>query len=209
METGSVKYNSEFINDQMIAANMFQKRFSFDKNGRTPVFDNLVNERCEYFFTYLDFVGLANASNLVVLSSNHHYFYDADELKDVKTVVNLKPLNHIKDIRNLLHNIFHLLPQKSNFVGCFINNKKQSVFYDKNNNLQTLLSGGTDTYENGIESRIPLINRMYSFMDFRTNRYMSSRTVSLLLEESGLKVLNMTEINGLTYFYAQKAQRSA
>ncbi len=209
METGMVNYNSDTINDQMITANMFQKRFSFDKNGRTPVFDSLVNERCEYFFTYLDFVGLSNATNLVVLSSNHHYFYDADELKDIKTVVNLKPLNHVKDIRNLLHNIFHLLPQKSNFVGCFINNKKQSAFSDKTNTIQGRFSGDAEKYEKGIESRIPLINRMYSFMDLRTNRYLTDRNVSLLLEESGLKILNMTEINGLTYFYAQKVQLSA
>jgi hypothetical protein len=41
-------------------------------------------------------------------------------------------------------------------------------------------------------------------MDTRTNRYMTKNTVTLYLEEAEMKVLDMTEINGLTFFCAQK-----
>ena len=40
-------------------------------------------------------------------------------------------------------------------------------------------------------------------IDSKTNKYMSERSVSLLLGEHGFKVLDMTEIDGLTYFCAQ------
>jgi len=203
MGSFSVNSNSTFKNDQMISASFSREDIAFNKNGRTPVFDNLVNEGCEHFFPYLDFIGLAKASDILFLSSNRHFYYDAEELKDIRTIVNLKPLNHIKEIRNLLHDIFRILPQKSCVVGCFLNNKKQSLFSDHPVSFQP------ETYENSIESRIPIVNRMYSLIDMRTNRYLSPRTASILLEDSGLKVINMTEINGLTYFYARKAYPSA
>jgi hypothetical protein len=205
MDTSSNNYNAEISMDQMIMANVLQKKFTYNKNGRTRVFENLVEEGCEHFFPYLDCVGLAKASDIVFLSSSHHFFYDEEELKDVKTVVNLKPLNNIKNIRSLLHSIYYLLPQKSNFVGCFVNNKKQNLFSEN----AVVSQGNADSYENAIESKIPILNRMLSFIDQKTNRYLSPRGVTVILEESGLKVLDMTEINGLTYFYASKIRQSA
>ena len=97
-----------------------------------------------------------------------------------------------------------MLPRESNFVGCFTDNKLQSGFSDKYGNLPRDLSEKAEAYENGIESRIPFINRMYSFIDLKTNRYLTRRTVSNLLGESGLQIVGMTELNGMTYFHARK-----
>jgi len=47
---------------------------------------------------------------------------------------------------------------------------------------------------------------LYSMIDSKTNKYMSERSVSLLLEDNGFKVFDMTELNGLTYFLAQKTR---
>ena len=41
-------------------------------------------------------------------------------------------------------------------------------------------------------------------MDSKTNKYLSRRDVTSLLSDRGFKVLDMTELNGLTYFCAQK-----
>jgi hypothetical protein len=40
-------------------------------------------------------------------------------------------------------------------------------------------------------------------IDSKTNKYMSERSVSFLLGEHGFKVLDMTELDGLTFFCAQ------
>jgi len=40
-------------------------------------------------------------------------------------------------------------------------------------------------------------------IDSKTNKYMSERSVSMLLTEHGFKVLDMTDLDGLTYFCAQ------
>ncbi len=154
--------------------------------------------------SYLDEKGLVNDPDILVIPSTRHYFYDADDMKGVKTMVNLKPLNYVREIRDFLRRVSELLPDDSNFVGCFTDNKLQNGFSDKYGNLPRNLSEKAEAYENGIESRIPFINRMYSFIDLKTNRYLTGRTVVNLLEESGLQIVSMTERNGLTYFHARK-----
>ncbi|NLE33560.1 MAG: hypothetical protein GX622_00490 [Bacteroidales bacterium] len=154
--------------------------------------------------SYLDEKGFVNDPDILVIPSTRHYFYDADDLKGVKTMVNLKPLNYVREIRDFLRRVSELLPDDSNFVGCFTDNKLQNGFSDKYGNLPRNLSEKAEAYENGIESRIPFINRMYSFIDLKTNRYLTGRTVANLLEESGLQIIGMTERNGLTYFHSRK-----
>ncbi len=174
----------------------------------SPVLEKLAVEGGEDFFNYIDWLDLTKDPDILVLSSTHHYYYDAEELKNIKTVVNLKPLNSIKDIKSFFHTIYNILPYKANFIGCFI---------DSSNNYGNLLnnrlsyarnSDGVDPVENGIYSSIPLLNLMFSFMDFRTNRNMTKRSVRQLLEGYGLRVLDITEINGLTYFHAQQVKKA-
>ena len=64
----------------------------------------------------------------------------------------------------------------------------------------------SDAIENGIASSSPFLSMIYSMIDSKTNKYMSERSVSLLLEDHGFKVHDMTELNGLTYFLAQKTR---
>ncbi|NLE34238.1 MAG: hypothetical protein GX622_03975, partial [Bacteroidales bacterium] len=92
---------------------------------------------------------------------------------------------------------------------CFIDNRMQNGAPDKQGNMPGQISDKAEVYENGIESRIPFINRMYSFIDSRTNRYLTRRSVSNLLKESGLVLVGMTEINGLTYFHTRKDKPAA
>lgn len=66
----------------------------------------------------------------------------------------------------------------------------------------------SDAIEKGIVSSSPILNMIYNMMDSRTNKYMSERSVGFLLEEHGFKVMNMTELDGLTYFCA-KSLRTA
>jgi len=130
-------------------------------------------------------------------------------MKGIRTVINLRQLNYIREIRDFLRQITGLLPAKSNFIGCFIDNRAHGTGSDKNAGSAAYTSDKADAYENGIESRIPFINRMYSFIDLRTNRYLTRRTVANLLKESGLELVGMTEINGFTYFHARKSNPAA
>jgi hypothetical protein len=171
------------------------------------VIEKMTSEGCEDFANYIEWLGLDKDPDLLILSSMHHYFYDAEEMKKVKSVVNLKELNHIKDIKKFLHTIFHILPQKSYFIGSFIDNKKKNGFELNHSNSKHWNSKNREAVENGILSKIPFLNMLYSLLDLKTNNYLSEKSVSLLLSDHGFKVMDITGINNLTYFCAQKIKR--
>ena len=202
MQTEAMRNDLSTYSEQPFMNNM--KSPSSVWNRLNGLFSELSAGVRQDLISYLQEKELINDPSILVIPSAKHYFYDAEDLKGVKTIVNLKPLNYVREIRDFVSRVAGMLPRESNFVGCFTDNKLQNGFSDKYGNLPRDLSEKAEAYENGIESRIPFINRMYSFIDLRTNRYLTRRTVSNLLGESGLQIVGMTELNGMTYFHARK-----
>jgi hypothetical protein len=172
-----------------------------------PVKEILVAEGCENFKNYIEILGLSLDQDFVVLSSIHHYFYDAEEMKNTKGIINLKELNKIKNIKNFLLSIFHVIPSKGYLLGCFVDNKKQSGFSLRRNASDYASKRNINAIENGILSNIPFLNMLYNLMDSKTNNYMSKISVTMMLEDHGFKVMNMTEQNRITYFCARKIEK--
>jgi hypothetical protein len=166
--------------------------------------DNLITEGGEDFYNYVKSIGLAKDTDLIVLSSRHGYYYDVHEMKNVRTVINLKELNKIKQIKSLFKSYLHFLPNSCNFVGCFVNNKKVERFVLRNSSDFIENKKCSDAVELGIFSTYPFLNKLYSIMDLRTNTYMSERSVFLLLKDHGYKVMDMTEFNGRTFFHSKR-----
>ena len=108
------------------------------------------------------------------------------------------PVNQVKDTRNFFRSIYTILTPKSNLIGHFVDSKTHNGFSLKSN------PADPDAVENGILSKIPLLNTIYNMIDSRTYRNMSRNSVSILLRDHGFKVLDMTELNGITYFHAKK-----
>lgn len=208
MDNNTAGYNSGVINDQAINSS-YRNNNATRERKLNILFEELTDEVREDLITYLDRMGLVGEAKVLVIPSTRHFFYDAEDLRGIETVINLKQLNYVREIREFLKKISEMLPNNSSFVGCFIDNKSQTGFSDKYSNLPKQFSEKAEAYENGIESRIPFINRMYSFIDARTNRYLTKRTVSHLLEECNLQLVSMTELNGLTYFCTQKTKSVA
>jgi len=166
--------------------------------------EKLITEGGAGFYTYVDSCGLSMDSNLIVLSSRHHYYYDSEEMNNAKTVVNLKELNQIKEIKSLLHSHLHFLPEKCNFVGCFVNNRKIERYTLRKSGSPKEKIRNSDDVELGIVSRFPFLNMLYSYMDSKTNNYLSEESVALMLGFHGFKIMNMKEVNGLTFFHSRK-----
>jgi len=208
MDSGILTYSSNITNENR--DNLTLRKRALLENARVnKSFKDISDRDREDFISFLEQQGLVNETGMLVIPSTRHFFYDAEDLKGVKTVINLKQLNHIREMREFIQTISDLIPQKSTFVGCFVDNRTQNGFSDKYSNLSGQSIEKDEAYENGIESRIPFINRMYSFIDSRTNRYLTRRSVITLLEECGLKVVGMTELNGTTYFCTQKSRPAA
>jgi hypothetical protein len=189
-------------------SNLGLLRRSIDFAVASEAVDKLITEGGESFYDYVTELGLAKDSNLIVLSSLHNYYYDSDEMNNAETVVNLKELNQIKQLKSLLYSHLHFLPPKCNFVGCFVNNEKVERYALRNHTHPGEKILNNDDLELGIVSRFPLVNMLYSVMDLKTNMYMSERSVTLLLRVNGFKVLDMTDLNGLTFFHAQKVDET-
>jgi hypothetical protein len=194
--------------NQTIESNLRLVRRADSLNINTPknAIDTLIEEGGESFCNYVNWRGLLREPDLIVLSSKHHYYYDPEEINNAKTIVNIKEINQINQIKPFLHSCLHSLSEKSNFIGCFIDNEKINGYKLRNLSDSYADKVKDDDLENGIVSRFPFINMIYSLIDSKTNRYMSKTGIALLLKQFDFKIMDMTEYQAFTFFHAQKFQ---
>jgi len=165
------------------------EKISHRKNGFTPDILTLIAEGGFDFFRYIKSLRMPKDNNLIVLSSRHHYYYDENDLKSVNVLVNLKKLNMIKHLDLFLNSLVRILPQDTKFIGYFSEDKaeKKNIFHP--------------------ERLMNFIGRLENFLDSKTENSMNSKEVSRILERNGFNIVNMTSINGHTYFYSQYSRR--
>jgi uncharacterized protein YfbU (UPF0304 family) len=173
-------------------------------SGSNEIIDLLISEGGESLYNYIDWLRLARDENMIVLSSQRHYYYSEEELRNVITIINLKQLNQVRNPEEMVQSIFKIMQPKCNFVGFFAESSKHlepeyNIIHPTNGSKNS-----SDALEHGIVSKSPLLNRIYNLIDFRTSRYLERKDVYNLFETNGFKVIDMTELNGLTYFCAQK-----
>ena len=204
MESGIETYKSYLVEKENVRASLTQEYspVSFIEAG--DIYEIMTAEGGEGLYDYVKWLGLVNDTNLIVLSSQRHYYYEEDELKNVRTVINLKQLNQIKNLSGLLQSTYNIMPPESNFIGCFSENKKFTGYFISDGSSDISLNSHSEALEEGIVSTIPFINMIYSFIDSKTNRYLTKKSVNLLFETHGFRILDMVEQNRLTYFHAQK-----
>jgi hypothetical protein len=176
-------------NENSLLSNFDREKDSTGRTGFNPAIIKMISEGGENFFRYLKKLNLSRESNILVLPSDHHYYYEETELQNVKTLVILKKLNYIKRPDRYLHNLFRILPPNANVIGCFSDDKT----HNKNG------------FSNYMSSR--LFNRFINFLDSKTDHIMSKNEVKELLESHGFKVVDMTMMNGLTYFYSRNLRQ--
>lgn len=204
MKTAASENYNNISEDQRDRITYYQDRSRVEKIDNNPLFRKYIPDITDDFSFYLQKIYLAEDPNIIVLSSSNHYYYEAEDLKNVKTLVNLKQLNHINQVREFLDNIYSILPSKSYLTGCFFDNEDQIRFLSDSRKPDRKIDDQFDPAENGITSRNSFLNMVYNILDIKTNRYLTKKAVTRELEISGWEVVDMTEIKGLTYFCAQK-----
>jgi hypothetical protein len=160
-------------------------------SGFFPAIVNLLAEDGHNFFQYLKDLGLSRENNLVVLSSRHHYFYDEKEMKNVKTLINLRKLNLIKYLDEFLFSLVQILPTDTRFIGCF-SDCRVSI-----------------NFRPSIIHPVKSLRHKVNFMELLGARNLSRNRVTEVLESFGFSIINMTEKDGITYFCAQKTRNQA
>ena len=189
MENTSILNKSDIINNQEPRPVVSEIGVVEDKVEANPFLEGLVAEGGENFYHYINWLGLSKDSNLMILSSIHHYYYDFNDLKGVKTLINLKQLNQISHIDNFLSNVFRVLPTKANFIGCFKDNKIRKGL-------------AVPFYQS-----FKFLNSLINLFDSRTERFMSRKEVRKLLESHDFSITDMTEIGNLTFFCSESSKK--
>lgn len=177
------------------------------KSVVSQIHEQLAGEGQEDFYSYLEWLGLAKKPDLLILTSSHHYYFEVEDLKNVRAVINLNRLNNIKRIKDFLQTVYFVLPHKCYFIGCFTDNKNQNSLLTSKKPLHQIEKQGymTESDEGPWSS---FLNMLYGIIDSKTNRSLTKKTVQFMLEDAGLKILDITEFNGLTYFCTQKDKPS-
>lgn len=207
MKNKTIVKTKKDINNQQDGEFLSKKNLMINKPTVNAVHDEFAVDGHEDFYSYLEWLGLAKKTDLLVLTSSHHYYFEVEDLKKVKTIVNLNQLNNIKRLKDFLQGIYSVLPYKCHFIGCFTDNKNQNIFMSSKKPAYQIDSNGNNSeVDSGPWSSF--LNMLYGIIDSKTNRYLTKKSVQMMLEERGLKILDITEFNGLTYFCAQKDKPS-
>jgi hypothetical protein len=179
MEGTAVLQRSLIIDDALSGRSVLD---FFPKTEKTkkanPVEERLAAEDNGNFVDYLECLEMLNDQKIVVLPVRHHYFYDMEDFRDITVIVNLKRLNLIKDLDLFLENIFNIMQPETELIGCF-NDKKANT---------------------RISLRSRVYRKMINFLDSRIDMDLDKKDLTRKFLAKGFSVIDMTEINGLTYF---------
>ena len=170
-----------------------------------PVFAEIIEEIGQDVYDYLASFKLTHQAHVIYLSSVRHYLYGLDDIKLVKTVLNFRSLNRVSHLWFFLVTINHILPLNGYFAGCFLdyNRQKQNTRSTKHSVIGYMLLI-MFSFLNRIVPKIPLINKIQLLLNKGMVKSMTKDEARNLLEKNGFLVIDMTEIDGLTYFIAQK-----
>lgn len=135
---------------------------------------------------YCKKLGLTDDHNCLVLTPDEHYFYGEEDLKNIRTLINLKSVNLIKNPDKFLHNLYRILQPNANFIGCFKDNKSARNYTDKSSSL---------------------LNWFINFLEKKPEHRMSKGDITELLETHGFRIMDMTEIDGLTFFCSKNVRK--
>lgn len=140
------------------------------------------------FYHYLNQIGLNNDPNLIILSARNHYYYGENDLRDVRTIINMKKLNLIKHLDKFLVSLIRILPPETNFLGCFSDSNRAAKNGSK------------------VQKFERLVKRFNNFPDSKTDRNLNENKVKELLISHGFRIFNMSKIDGVTYFHSKLVQ---
>jgi hypothetical protein len=189
MERQTAIEKTEQMGSQSVNADTGESVILMDDYQNNPVFESLLAEGGENFYHYLNWLGLSKEQNLMILSSIHHYYYDFNDLKGVKILVNLKKLNQINHVDAFLNNVGRVLPDKARFIGCFLDNK---------------IRGGIAV---PFYMSFRWLSSLINLFDSKSDRFMSRKDVIKLLEAHNFGILDITEISNITYFRAENTKK--
>jgi hypothetical protein len=198
-----------FSDNQVISSEKEKENglMAHDLTSKYQIFEDLICEAGRDVYNYLERNGYTMNTNVILLSSIRHYIYESEELKQVKTVINLKLINNIRFILYCLKTMNRILPIGGTFIGGFIDSEKNK---SKSNNQHSIIRNNELVLLDSFDSSAPLLNPIYKWVYkvFNNNNFkiQSKKKIRNILERNGFIITDMTEINGVNYFISKKVK---
>jgi hypothetical protein len=200
----------QISDQQIVTLKERRERSTIDKSAYNFLLNDLNEEGGTEVVKYLEKYSLLQASNFILLSSKRHYFYDTEELKKIKTVINLNLLNRTDQVKYCLQTLNYVLPQNGILAGCFINYRSQENMKLKKNMI---------TFQH-INKFLIIYNKLiinlisaYKWAKYILNqgkvKYLTTNEACKILKKNGFRIIDVTEINGLSYFISSKEDYSS
>lgn len=174
-----------------------------------PMFLEIIDEVGKDVFAYLEKFHITNSQNILFLSYTRHYLYDAEQLKQVDTLINFKSLNRVPHIWYYLFTMNRILPLNGQFVGCFVDyaTQRSQMIHGKHSLLGQMFLLSYRVL-NRVGPRVPLFRSMQRWSNHGKVKCITRSEATTLLENRGFQVKDMTEIGGVTFFIAQKISQT-
>lgn len=184
METINVAKRENFINHiSQTGAGKPNYDLRVFLSAKSFSLEHLLLSSNEDFYRYVHWTGLTRENGIMVLMPISHYHYDFEDLKGIRVLISQKKLNNVKHLESFLHTLFKSMPADGYFLGCFERSDKAG------------------RKKSSIPARKFLCSIQY--IEYQPERLFTREGVSIMLEGHGYKVIDLTDINGITYFCAR------
>ncbi len=175
--------------DKTLKTRVYRANINPGQSDSDPAASELITNGGESFSRYLKSVNLSRESEMLVLPTESHYFYDEDELRNIRILINPRRLNQVKHTDKFLNSLVQVLPTGAKFLGCFHESRTS------NDDLKAF------------RVLYKLCNKVNRFFNSGKDQYLNKNEVSELLERHGFVTIDMREMDGLTYFCSRNERR--
>ena len=200
MENSTINYPRTMVKTTRIKNSVYYNKIPDRGTNNKNLFKSLSKDGCEDFFNYLDWLDLAKSTEVIILPRKGSFYYAPEDFQNTETVINLKPINFIKNLKSFISKIYSFLPEYSFFAGCFEEHKGNYG----NRQSEGVYDIGSGSINNSSNKSPWLLNWTNRLFNYGPHSLIDRKSAKSVLELSGFTVLDITTLNGKTYFCAQK-----
>jgi hypothetical protein len=172
---------------------------------------NIVSESNEAVFEYIaKHIDLKYFYRNIILTTGESSYVDEVDFNDVKAIINLRQVNNIQHPNKMFRAVNTMLPEKGIYAGRLetYSQRKELIYRQAGPYLGKVL-WLVDFLLHRVIPRIPYLDNLYFNITNGRFRAISQAEILGRLVYCGFDIVNITSIQGLTYFIAEKARKPA
>ncbi len=205
----NLKGGSRFEHFKPAVKNAIVSYYIRQLDGLNDLERSIVCEANEDVLSYIsDHLDLKTYYRSIILTTSASSFVEDVDFNNIRAIINLRQINHIQHPNELFRAVNTLLPDNGIYVGRVetYGERKVKIYRRVGRNFGRLL-WMADFLVNRVIPRIPYLDDLYYFLTDGRFRAISEAEVLGRLVYCGFEIVNITSIQGLSYFVALKVKQ--